>query len=145
MNIIKNIIALVAAFHLVFATSGIPLVYMFCGENFCSLQVAQTLDDVALPQEDDSSLNDEDSCCAMNEEESQCRTELHIVQLSVDAMHAAFHTSNVDISVQPLFAAFLSCINPLQPAQNNALNLFSLDKPSPTSLKKTILFRSLLI
>jgi hypothetical protein len=146
MNIFKNIIALVAAFHLVFATSGVTLVYMFCGEQFCSLEVAKSLDDVHPTMHNTCSTEEDKSCCASEEEsqdESPCRTELHTVRLSVDAMYA--FTQPAFAHTQALIAVLSTQINAPQPAQIRALDITFLDKPPPQSIKRTILYRSLLI
>lgn len=135
MKILRNIVSLIAAFHLVFATSGLPLVYMFCGENFCSWSVAKA----PLTAEENPVSDEEDSCCA-----NDCHSELHIAQLSVDALQAPSILRLNDIG--SLLIAILPHSIQLLPALSNlAFETISFQKPPPRYVNRTILFRSLLI
>ncbi|TAE21377.1 MAG: hypothetical protein EAZ92_17025 [Candidatus Kapaibacterium sp.] len=152
MKLFRHIALLIAAFHLVFATSGVPLSYMFCGEDFCSLSLAMVStshQSQSCPASDECPVNTEKSCCAddstndSTSDEMQCHTELHVVKLSVDAVNAS--VVHVPSTVAPVIAIVSIGDAPAQSEHPHALYAFSLDKPPHPHSDRTIFFRSLLI
>jgi hypothetical protein len=140
MKFIRAILPLIAAFHLVIATSGVPLAYMFCGETFCSWSFATT---VAAEQQNEKPENcDVASCCA-DMAETECHTELHLAQLPLDALQAASY--HVPQAISPLIAFVPIEAHTAPIVQTLASHASFLDKPPPRSFDRTIRFRSLLI
>jgi hypothetical protein len=140
MKLLRTILSLVSAFHLVIATSGVPLAYMFCGDNFTSwtfAHPANTEQKCEVPDECEST-----SCCE-DMTDNKCHTELHIVQLSIDAVQAASH--QVENISSPLIALVPNLSHSHSSAQIRILHASFLDKPPPHSFDRTIRFRSLLI
>jgi hypothetical protein len=140
MKFLRTIVPLIAAFHLVIATSGVPLAYMFCGDTLCSWEFATT---IASEQKNEMSESCESTSCCEDMTESECHTELHIAQLSLDALQAASHQTPQP--TMPLVAIVPVLTNGLNIAQNLAFYAIFLDKPPPHSFDRSIRYRSLLI
>ena len=130
--------------------------YMFCGEHFCSMTLATGNLQAQTNAVRECFDTQETSCCAeenspeeessqieSSEEEAQCHTELHIAQLSIDALQAAsslaFDYSAPVVAVLPIHV-FIP-----QSPQTQAFTTSILANPPPIRNDKHILFRSLLI
>jgi hypothetical protein len=139
LRIILSTISAILALNLLVATSGLPVVYHFCGDSISSVSLGVS---AATPSTDTGCdcPADDDTDCAKD----CCRTELHVSELHTDALlpfvEAAPQLASASVSVMPFCAVLF--------AGNHRLS-YSLahDTTSPPfrPFDLPVLYRSLLI
>lgn len=135
MKILSQILATVLVVQLLVATSSIPLVYHFCGDEVESVSVG-----VAKQCDCQHNDQDEDDSCAKD----CCRNELHISEFHPDALLSA-----PIVPPTSLFAALhivLPFSSPASAYEKHPVCTIAFDTHPPArSSDIPILFRSLLI
>jgi hypothetical protein len=135
MQFLSKISTFVLIAHLLVATSGVPLVYHFCGEKIDSVSIGKAKQ--CACNHDDA--NDENSCC----EKDCCHDELAVSKLNLDFLLVSSLIAS-ELLATPLVAMlpFLLATPPQSPI--HAITLVDHSPPHrPSDIP--VLFRSLLI
>lgn len=136
MRLLSNILTLVLLAHLLVATSGVPLVYHFCGGEMDSVSLGSAKKCDCQHEETES---DDNTCC----EKDCCHDELTVNKLDLNILLSSTHLTS-ELLATPLLTTLPFVLR--MPTQE-PVHSFGFVEHSPPlrHLDIPILFRSLLI